>query len=145
MPIPDPDLFHASPEPASNRRHFLVRWAKRVATVEFYGRLTIHSITELFNTLSSDARFDDVTGLLIDFRQVDEIQLNVREEMMVAHLTGVAPSYNRRAPRVAYVFERPEHRIQIESLFARYYRSEWTRRFYEDFPAAQAWIERLTD
>lgn len=122
--------------------NFSVAWYPGYAIIKINGVIELPNMVDANNVLTSDARFDDIQGFLVDMSDAEMINMSDMDLRVVAALGKAAPKYNPRKLKVAYVIRSHQIRNTIARAVDQYFHKEWDRMLFIDPHAALQWVKR---
>ncbi len=120
---------------------YSISWRSGYVICRMFGVVELLDVVNSNDDLTSDERFDDIKGMILDFSGVEVLQLTDMDIRIVAAMGKAAPNYNRRRLRVGYITDSEDIIQKISLAIDRYFHQEWDRQIFEEYTAALDWVD----
>lgn len=115
-------------------------WETKGVYWKYSGKVTGAEIIETSSTIYGDPRFDELRYKLVDFLDVESINMNKDEILQIACLHKAAGLSNPRIKNAIVIVSKTN---ELANQFVAFFNdSPWDIQIFEDIDKANAWIGR---
>lgn len=116
-------------------------WEPNGVSWKYYGNVSGEEVIEASIVVYGNYRFDDLRFKLVDFLDVESINMDENQIAEIAHQHLAAAISN---PRIKTAIVVKEHMNEMAILFASFFKdSNWEVKIFQDKNEAYNWIGRI--
>ncbi|MGF1451155.1 MAG: hypothetical protein ACFB21_03655 [Opitutales bacterium] len=121
----------------------VLEWQSLCLVKRYFGRIVLADIIASLNRRVSDARFDDIRGIINDFREIEDVDMT-RAEYLAAIRFGEVSMQIARYRICAAAFVLPSspvaERVRPFVDLGTEVGTIFNRRLFEDYTEAERWV-----